>query len=187
MKNMASLKGRTILTISMVLAVLIGIVYIYFLSGYSTLQIIVTINANIYSTENNLGILNENCIYNLNIKNNVNRTQIINVKIYNENVIIQNNTYLINPKSSKEVTINQKLTYPGIWSLKIFNNNEIIDSYSFNVVINKVEAEVLINQWNSIKLNRNVSIFALIISIISISLNIIIFITQKQLIKRKHD
>jgi len=138
-----------------------------------------TINPKIYSPESNIGVLNEESVFHLYIRNYENYSQEIKTYLKSDTFFVNNQTLQIDAKKSMNVSLSQKLIYPGIWIIETFNEDKILESYSFLVVINKGEADTKINQWNNIRFNKNLSIIAIFLSSISLLLNILQFALKK--------
>ncbi|MEM3660242.1 MAG: carboxypeptidase-like regulatory domain-containing protein [Thermoproteota archaeon] len=138
-------------------------------------KIVVKVDVKIYSPITNIGVLNEEAVFNFFIQNLYNSTKMVNIVIKAQDIIIYNETVAIEPGSSKNMSITQKLIYTGLWTIQLFVDEEMIYSHSFETVVNRSEADVRINQWNDIVLNRAISIVALVISALSLVVSILNF------------
>lgn len=112
------------------------------------------VDVRIYSTENNIGVLNEDAIFNVTVKNYVNKTRTINIVIGADEDVAYNETVIIEPFSSKSVIISQRLVFLGPWKIELTEGEKIIGGYSFVTELNKAEAEMRITQLDNIRLNN---------------------------------
>lgn len=170
----------TVILVVIALTVSFMVTYFRGATGART-GIDISLEPKIYSPKSNIGILNEENVFQVFIKNYENYTQKIKILGLAENNLLINETLNIGAKNELNRTLFQKLIYPGIWNIEISHEDEILESYSFLVVVNKGEAETRINQWNNIKFNNSLAIIAIILSSISIMLNIIQFVYKKKI------
>lgn len=133
----------------------------------------VRVNARIYSANHNIGVLNEDGIFDIFIENYVNSRKTINIVVDADEHVLFNETVVIEAVSSKNLTINRKLIFLGLWTIKFYEDKEIVGGYSFITVVNKAEADMKITQLDNITLNTNLSIVAIIISILSVIVSIV--------------
>ncbi|MEM1554525.1 MAG: hypothetical protein QXU09_02270 [Thermoproteota archaeon] len=138
-------------------------------------KIDVDVDIKIYSTTHNIGVLNEEAVFNIVIRNLYNSIKMVNIVIEAEGLVLFNETVAMKPLSSKNLTINQKLIYTGLWTIRFFEDKKMIHGHSFITVVNRSEADVRINQWNDILINRVISIIALVISALSLVISILNF------------
>jgi len=147
---------------------------------YQGVDLVVAVDAGIYSVNNNIGVLNEDAVFDISIENYVNSSRTINLVIDAGQQVLLNETVVIEALSSKNLTVTQRLIFLGLWTIKFYEDKEISDiqqfssdkeivgGYSFVTVVNEAEADMRITQLNNIKLNTNLSIFAIFISILSV-------------------
>lgn len=176
------------IVVSIVVAAWMGALTFSFIGG----DLAVKINARIYSANHNIAVLNEEAVFDIAIENNVNSTRKIDVLVGADEYVLFNETIVIEPVSSKNLTITQKLIFLGLWTIQFFEDRrifdgedkEIVGGYSFITVVNKAEADMKITQLDNIKLDMTLSIGAIIISILSAIVTIInVMYTRKRYIR----
>lgn len=185
------MKSSNALAIVFLLAV---VVLSVILSGYVFLRadLTVEVEARIYSANHNIGVLNEEAVFVISIRNDANSTRKINVVIEADEHVPYNKTIVIEPVSSTNFTITQKLLFLGSWYIQFFEDREVFDGkdreiaggYSFITVVNEAEAEMKITQLDNMKLDRTLSISAIIISIAAATSSIVnVLYTRKRFIR----
>jgi hypothetical protein len=123
------------------------------------------VKARIYAPEQNIGVLNEEGLFNINVRNYGNLTRTIRVIINAEDYVVDNETITIEAEASENKTITQTLDSLGEWRIKVLDeDNKNVGSYSFLIVLNKGEANVRVNQWNDIQDSKKLSIISAVIS-----------------------
>ncbi len=136
--------------------------------------LVVGVNANIYSRDHNIGVLNEEVAFDISFENNVNSGRTIGVVIDADEHVLYNETVLLEALSAGNLTINKQLIFLGLWTVEIHHNEEIIGGYSFITVLNKAEADMRITQLDDIKFGKTLSIAALVISILGVVVSVVI-------------
>lgn len=142
-----------------------------------------SIKAQIYSPDNNIGVLNEEGVLNITIQNHSNMPRTFTIIMNANGHILLNETITIEAMGSRSLTITQKLLFTGLWMIELKENERIIDSYSFITLTNKVEADMQINQLNNMKFNNALSLVATIISLISLGVSIYTTVEQRRTLK----
>jgi len=163
--------------VALTIIVVILAIFVILSAGLLTFKTSV-IKAKIYSPDNNIGVLNEEGVFDITIENHVNTTRTFAVIIDADGHVLFNETVAIGAVSSRNLTITQKLIFTGLWAIELQENGRIIDSYSFTTLTNKAEADMQINQLNNVRFNNNLSLAATIIS--SLSLGVSIYVVLKQ-------
>ena len=154
------------------IAVIAGIVVYMFVSG--TLNSMqgpsVKIFPDIYSQENNVGILNQEATFIINVKNPTNSSLSVKVSITGDgNSVLVNSPHIIAPNGGNNIEIKQKLSYTGFWLIKATTEDGLSeDSYSFAVYTSKVDADLYLTSLNREIARDNNSFYALIISIVAL-------------------
>lgn len=167
--------------IVVVLTVILGMSVSSWLAGQTEpfTDIRANINAKIYNPKHNIGILNEEVVFNINIINYENFTRMINVKIIAEDYFEKNKILNLEAMESMNVSITEKLIYPGIWTIKVLDEDEKdLDGYSFLVAINKGEANIKVSQWDDIQFNKMLSILAIALAVLGLIPDIIKFVKR---------
>ena len=106
----------------------------------------INIHSQIYSTNHNVGVLNEHAIFDISIENNLNETRRFNIVVSAEENEVYSETVELFGLEKRKIVINQRLLFTGRWTIKIFEENKIMDQYSFVTLPNDVEAEFEITQ-----------------------------------------
>ena len=106
----------------------------------------INIHSQIYSTNHNVGVLNEHAIFDISIENNLNETRRFNIVVSAEENEVYSETIELVRLEKRKIVINQRLLFTGPWTIKIFEENKIMDQYSFVTLPNDVEAELKITQ-----------------------------------------
>jgi hypothetical protein len=140
----------------------------------------IRVDAKLYSADQNIGVLNEIASFLVAIKNNSNSTRALNIVVNAEEHAVLNETVVAGPMSSRNVTITQKLTLLGLREIQVLKDKKLADSYSFLTAVNEAEADMKITQLENIRLNNNLSIAALTISIISVAVSIAGVISERK-------
>ena len=168
-----------------IILVALSIIIVLFLTSWwsgaiePSTDIRVNINTKIYNPEHNIGILNEEVVFNIYIINYENFTRMINVEIIADDYFEKNRILNLEAMESMNVSITEKLIYPRIWTIKVLDEDENeLDGYSFLVAINKGEANIKVSQWDDIKFNKMVSILAMVLAMIGLIPDIIKFIKR---------
>jgi hypothetical protein len=144
----------------------------------------IEIDAQIYAANYNFGVLNEDARFDISIENSLNKSRIFNVIVSADEHEIFNETIEIMGLATRNLTINQKLLFTGLWTITVFEENKIVDGYSFVTVANNAEADLKITQIDNINFNNNLSIISLIVSISSLILGIVSFWYVKVRVKK---
>lgn len=143
------------------------------------------IYAKIHSASHNLGVLNEEAQFDIFIENYANVSRTINIVVDANNHVLSNETVVIEALSSRSLTIKYKLISLGSWTIKIYADEAIVDGqqfytglrivegYSFITVANRAEADMRMNQWDAIRFNTNLSIAAIILSVLGVIVSIV--------------
>lgn len=133
---------------------------------------VVKVDSKIYSADHNIGLLNEEGIFDIFIENKANSNSTINVIIVANEIQLFNETVIIEPMSSKNFTIPQKLIYLGTWRIELVKDKKIIYGYSFVTMLNKAEADMKITELDRMNRNEFRSSMALFVSIGSLVVSI---------------
>lgn len=109
--------------ILVVIAVIAGCVVYMFTSGAlssftvgSIAKDCVKISPFIYSPHDNIGVLNEQAMFNITIKNPYKENLQVTTQISYDGNGLFNNTRVIAPESTDTESISQKLSYTGLWA-----------------------------------------------------------------------
>ena len=135
----------------------------------------IEIHSQIYSADHNIGVLNENAIFDISIENAVKETREFNILVSAEENEVYNETVELIGLEKRNIIINQKLLFTGLWTIKIFEENKIVDGYSFVTMTNDVEAELEITEIDKINFNNNLLTISLIVLVFTLILGIVSF------------
>lgn len=183
-------KSRKLLLILYVLIVMVSMYLAYesimFMSFMPVTRgdLEVDVNPRIYDPKNNIGVLNEEAVFDISIRNYANFSKTISVVVNDEDHVLVNKTFAVEPESTQNKNITQKLISTGLWTVKVVDLSSkygpLIESYSFVSVINKAEADVKINQHNEIQFNKTLSITAIVIAVLSLIANVVLGIYARK-------
>ena len=115
----------------------------------------INIHQQIYSAKHDVGILNEYAIFEISIENNLEETRKFVIVVSAEENDVYSETVELVGLEKRNIVINQRLFLTGLWTLKIFEENKIMDQYSFVTLSNDVEAELEITQIDQNNFNNN--------------------------------
>jgi flagellin-like protein len=115
----------------------------------------VEITPTIYSSSNNIGILNEEASFGINATNNLDASNDLQVSIINDEGLVFNETYLLSPNSSDYFLVNQTLTHTGNWMIEASSDSVQLKTYSFVVETNKIDADINISQLKNSETQTN--------------------------------
>lgn len=115
----------------------------------------INIHQQIYSAKHDVGILNEYAIFEISIENNLEETRKFVIVVSAEENDVYSETVELVGFEKRNIVINQRLFLTGLWTLKIFEENKIMDQYSFVTLSNDVEAELEITQIDQNNFNNN--------------------------------
>jgi hypothetical protein len=136
----------------------------------------VTIEPRIYDPNANIGILNEQAAFIIHVSNN--RPSLVNltVNVSAGNSIVQSQKMIVQPSEKRDLKISQQLTITGIWIVAATTNEtgQSLSSYSFEVEVNKAEADVAIDQWNNVQRNWLVAVAGVFIALASVVLSVVV-------------
>jgi uncharacterized membrane protein len=174
-RKMISLKVALLLVVVIVFAILVAL-----FAGLIGPAFTTSIKTQIYSPDNNIGVLNEEGVFNITIQNHVNTSRTFAVIIDADGHVLLNETITTEAMASRNLIITQKLIFTGLWAIELQENGIIIDGYSFTTLTSKVEADMQINQLNNVKFNNTLSLAATIISMLSLGLSIYVAVKQRR-------
>jgi hypothetical protein len=130
------------------------------------------ITPEIFSPQNNIGLLNSQAYFIIDINNELHNSQPINVTVFGpigpQGPIVNITTFNVNAYSAENVTVNQQLTYPGTWQVEVKSGAQFLQSYTFTTADNKGDADYQINQFQNMKDTENLAAQANLTAILSI-------------------
>ncbi|MEJ2271775.1 MAG: hypothetical protein P8X91_04700 [Candidatus Bathyarchaeota archaeon] len=135
----------------------------------------INFHAQIYSTNHNIGVLNEDAIFDILIENNSNVSKRFNIFVSSDETQVYTETVELIGLEKRNIVVNQKLLFTGSWEIKIFEENKLLGSHSFTTMANDVEAEKEITRIDTINSNNNLLSNILIIVISALILSVVIF------------
>jgi len=133
------------------------------------------IHPQIYSAKHDIGVLNEYAIFDISIENNLkeNRKFIIVLSAEENDVYIE--TVELIGLEKRNIVINQRLLLTGLWTIRILEENKIMEQYSFVTLPNDVEAELEITQIDQTNFNNNLLANILIVLVSLIIIGLVLF------------
>ncbi|KON34554.1 hypothetical protein AC477_00435 [miscellaneous Crenarchaeota group-1 archaeon SG8-32-1] len=135
----------------------------------------INIHQQIYSAKHDVGILNEYAIFEISIENNLEETRKFVIVVSAEENDVYSETVELVGLEKRNIVINQRLFLTGLWTLKIFEENKIMDQYSFVTLSNDVEAELEITQIDQNNFNNNLLTNILIVLVALLIVGIVSF------------
>jgi len=138
----------------------------------------VTITPTIYSSENNIGVLNELAIFKMKIWNELPTPEDLEITVTANDEVILNKTITIDANSSRNETVTQKVSNIGMWIVRANHKQETIDSYSFKTLTNTIEADIEIEALENIRKSANESSIILLVGIGGLIVGIITIILK---------
>ena len=167
-----------IILITVTVIVSIGVaVWVGTLSFGDTTKI--NFHAQIYSTNHDIGVLNENAIFDISIENNLNESRKFDVSVSVEERQIYSETVELMGLEKRNIVINQRLRLPGLWAIRIFEGNKLWSSNSFTTLANDEEAELEIARIDQINSNNNLLSNFLIVVIFALVVVAVLFLFLK--------
>ena len=170
-------QGISKTTANVALLIIITVILAVLTAGWMVPQpyrpVGLTITPTIYSSENNLGVLNEMAIFELRIWNEMPTPEDLEITVTANDELILSKTIRIDANSSRNETITQRLSNIGMWIVKTNHNQETIDSYSFKTLTNTIEADIEIEALENIRKSANDSSIIVLVGILGLIMGII--------------
>ncbi len=135
----------------------------------------INIHSQIYSTNHDVGVLNEYAIFDISIGNNLNENRRFNIVVGADENEVYSETVELVGLEKRNIVINQRLLFTGLWTIKIFEENKIMDQYTFVTLTNDVEAELEITRIDQTNFINNLLINILIVLVFFIIVGIFSF------------
>jgi flagellar basal body-associated protein FliL len=135
----------------------------------------INIHSQIYSTNHDVGVLNEDAIFDIWIENNLKENRRFNIVLGIEENEVYSETVELVGLEKRNMVINQRLFFTGSWTIKIFEENKIMDQYSFVTLPNDVEAELEITRIDQTNFINNLLINILIVLVFFIIVGVVTF------------
>ncbi len=89
------------------------------------------------------------------MKNSVNNSITRRILFSAEGHVVRNETITLAAEGTRDLTLSQKLIFPGTWTIQVLDQDEgIVAGYSFLVVINRAEAKFKISQLDETQFIR---------------------------------
>ncbi|MEJ2241887.1 MAG: hypothetical protein P8Y18_07075 [Candidatus Bathyarchaeota archaeon] len=168
----------SIILIVVIVIVSIGIaVWVGSLTFGDTTKI--NFHAQIYSTNDNIGVLNERAIFDISIENYLNETRKFSIFVTAEEGQVYNETVELSRLEKRNMVVNQRLRFTGSWTIKVFEGNKQWYDYSFITFANNEEADLEITRIDQINSNNNLISNFLIVAILILILGVVIFLFLK--------
>jgi hypothetical protein len=153
------------ITAIMIVIALVLSIFAFGLMGITTSNPVI-INPTIYSPNDNIGILNEQATFNITIHNSHKENLEVKIQISGDGNVIVNDTHIIPPESTDNEVIVQKLSYTGLWVVRVLSQDpKIGETYSFTTLTNNVEADGQIYALKNTQNQQDLSTYAIIISV----------------------
>jgi hypothetical protein len=144
----------------------------------------INFHAQIYSTNHDIGILNEQAIFDISIENMLNTSRKFSIFVSADERKVYEETIELIELEKRNVVVNQKLRFIGLWTIEIFEENKIWYNYSFTTLANEEEAELDINRIDKIESTNNLLSNLGIVIVSALIVGIAVFWLYKYVIKK---
>ena len=139
----------------------------------------INFHAQIYSTNDKVGVLNERAIFDISIENYLNKTRKFDVIVTAEEGQVYNETVELSGLEKRNIVVNQRLRFTGSWTIKIFEENKLWYNYLFTTFVTDEEADLEITRIDQINSNNNLISNLLIVAIIVLISGVVSFLFLK--------
>ncbi|MEJ2280940.1 MAG: hypothetical protein P8X97_03360 [Candidatus Bathyarchaeota archaeon] len=178
-----------IASIILIVVIIIGSIGIAIWVGSLTFGDTTKINfhAQIYSTNDNIGVLNERAIFDISIENYLNETRKFSVIVTAEEGQVYNENVELSGLEKRNIVVNQRLRFTGSWTIKIIEENKLWYNYLFTTFVTDEEADLEITRIDQINSNNNLISNLLIVAIIVIISGVVSFLFLKIRHKKQYE
>jgi len=175
-----SRKGISPIVLGLILVVLIlcgallGYVFLVGLQhGFSTnptgstgVNAIVT--PSLYSRDAKVGVYGDASNFSVSISNSLAAAQTGVINITSNGRIVQSVPFILLPHETNTIILPQQLNATGVWSVKVTIGGINVNSYYFQVLATRDDADFAVGQWRDQNYYRNLTLGTLIVAIASI-------------------
>jgi len=128
----------------------------------------VSILPSLYSTDAKVSVLGQTCNVTIFLTNSVSTVQNGVIIVSNNDRVLQNTTFRLLPSQSSTAVLVQPLNATGVWSVRVGVSGVIVNSYYFQVVSSRDEADLAIRQWRDQNNYRNLVTTAFFLAVIAV-------------------
>jgi FlaG/FlaF family flagellin (archaellin) len=126
------------------------------------------ITPNIFSTSNNVAILNEDAIFDVHIQNKHDSPKNVTIDVDSQEEKVESKEIEVDANSEQTITVNEKLTVPGYWIISVSSDKDVLSTYSFVTMTSRVDALMQINALNALQESQESAAQADIIAMLSL-------------------
>jgi hypothetical protein len=127
-----------------------------------------TIAPSLYSADAKVSVYGQRCNVSVFLANTLGSVQRGVITITNNGRVAQNASFLLLPSQTITTVLPQALNATGVWAVKVTVSGVTINSYYFQVVSSRDEADFAIRQWRDQNNYRNLVTAAFFLAIISV-------------------
>ena len=161
---------------------------LYWTGRVAITEVVARVDPVIYAPDHNIGVLNEAGLFHIYLENNVNNSITRRILFSAEGHVVRNETITLAAEGTRDLTLSQKLIFPGTWTIQVLDQDEgIVAGYSFLVVINRAEAKFRISQLDETQFSKNLSITAVIISLLALLRDVIRALIRRVVVGRRSE
>jgi hypothetical protein len=160
-----------------VVLVVVGAFLVFFLVVSPAVS--ATITPQIYSVPSNYGYLNEEANFSFQISNLENNQQQAQIVVLSESSVVTNQSVSVSPGSTTTRLISVRLDSLALWKAEATINGTVLDSYSFQVLTNRAEADIAINQWNDLQFHNNLDTATIVVAVVALLVSIIAYLKPR--------
>jgi hypothetical protein len=142
-----------------------------------------TIVPRTYSPDAGIDYFGRKANFTVVLSNTVSKSQVGSVDLLAGSLLLQNISFALAPSETQTIVITQPLNSTGTWTLKVTTSGVKVNSYSFNVMHTKDEADFAISQWQSERFYRNLTLLGFMIAIVAFILAIASLVRPPKTIK----
>jgi len=160
-----------LLIVVVVTGAILGYVFLFGLQegfNVNSTGVDATIATSLYSVDAKVGVYGQPCNVTVFLANTLGTVQRAVVTITNNGRVAQNASFLVRPSQDMTTVLPQALDATGVWAVKVTVSGVTVNSYYFQVVGSRDEADFAIRQWRDQNNYRNIVAAAFFLAIISV-------------------
>jgi hypothetical protein len=160
-----------ILVVVVVTGAILGYVFLFGLQeGFNVnpTGVDAVIDPTLYSTDAKVGVYGQPSNVSIFLSNTLSTVQSGVITITQNGRIVQNTTFILRPSETATTVIPQVLNATGVWAVKVTVRGVNVNSYYFEVVSSRDEADFAIRQWRDQNNYRNLVTAAFFLACISV-------------------
>jgi hypothetical protein len=160
-----------LLIVVVVTGAIVGYVFLFGLQqgfNVNSTGVNATIDSTLYSADARVGIYGEPLNVTIFLSNSLGTVQRGFITITQNGRVVQNATFVLLATQTSATVIPQALNATGLWSVKVTVGGVTANSYYFQVVRSRDEADFAIRQWRDQNNYRNLVAAAFFLAIIAV-------------------